>query len=360
MTMAKGITIGGAPALLLRAARPPDGPGIVEAVVLPGRGMMLLQATVEWPDGGRSPLLHAPDLAAAAAQLDGGPEDFAGNRAFAFGGALLAPFANRIRGRSVPGLREIEANVGGHTVRLPANWSGKAPGAEPYAMHGLILARRMTTTTQGAAEVSGRLAELGGRWPGRFQLDITWRIVLGSLQLRLEATNRGLETAPFGAGWHPYFQLRGARTSATLRLPADARAEVNNYDEVLPTGRLLDVTGTAYDFRKARPLEDLYLDDAFTRLAPGPLEVELEDVEAGLGVRLCAAAPPVRAVQVYSPPDQPFVVIEPQYNLPDPFGHSWAEGVDRGMVWVPPGGRTTYAVDVSPFALRDPPRSPVG
>ena len=138
--MGAGLLIGGAPPLVLRAdGGPAAGPTFVEAVVLPGRGMMLLQARLRLPSGKIIDAIASPSVEVAAQVMIGDAEDFAGNRAFSFGGAVLAPYANRVRGRALPGRREIETVVAGRTVSLPMNWGGKAPGAEQYAMHGLIL-----------------------------------------------------------------------------------------------------------------------------------------------------------------------------------------------------------------------------
>ena len=118
------------------------------------------------------------------AKLDGGPDDFNGDKAFSFGGAILAPFANRIRGRPVEP-RQIEAVVDGHQVRLPRNWGGKAPGAEQYAMHGLILDAHAPYEVPSPDRITGRLAagDFGGRWPGKLALDLAWRLEAGALVL---------------------------------------------------------------------------------------------------------------------------------------------------------------------------------
>jgi aldose 1-epimerase len=356
--MAAPILIGGAPVVVLRAEPPRERPSFVEASLVPGRGFMLLQAKVALASGEEIEVLVAPDPAEAARRLSGGPEDFAGNQAFAFGGAILAPFANRIRGWPVVGAREIEALVDGVAVRLPRNWGGKAPGAEGYAMHGLILASPVVFEQPSPDVARGRLAagDFGGRWPGRAELTFEWRLERGALTLRVEALNRGDEALPLGFGWHPYFRLpSGDRAQARLRVPARQRVEVNNYDEVLPTGGLLDVTGSAYDFRPAggSPLGSLYLDDCFTGLTPrrGDAVTELHDPAAGLGLRVAARSPPVRAVQVYAPVDQPFVVIEPQFNLADPFGPEWPVTLDTGMQRLAPGASAAYAARVSVFEL---------
>lgn len=348
------VTIGGAPVVTLIARdAPADGPAFVEAQVLPGRGMMLLQARLRLPGSQVIDALHAPTPAEAAAALSGGADDFAGNASFSFGGAILAPYANRIRGRALAGSREIETLVDGHAVRLPRNWGGKAKGAEQYAMHGLILAAPVPFEQPDPARVRGRLpaTDFAGRWPGRLELAFEWALVGGALRLWVEAANAGDAPAPVGIGWHPYFALpSGDRRQARLRVPARSRVEVNDYDEVLPTGRVLATAGTAYDFASpdGAALGDLYLDDCFTDLDAA--EAQVLDPAAGVGLRIASPSPATRAFQVYAPPDRPFVVVEPQFNLADPFGAEW-DGTDTGMVRLARGDRVAYEVQVSAFAL---------
>lgn len=350
--------IGGAPIVTLRADGPSDRPVFVEATILPGRGMMLLQARVRRPSGEVLDALFAPTVEEAARRLDGGPDDFAGNQAFLFGGAILAPFANRIRGRPLHETREIEAHIEGRRIRLPRNWGGQAPGAEEYAMHGLILDAAVPFEQPAPHRATGRLdaGDFGGRWPSRAELTFEWRLGEGDLTLRVEAVNTGPEVLPMGIGWHPYFALpSGDRRQARLRLPADLRAEVNDYDEVLPTGRLQRTRGSVYDFggETGAALADLYLDDCFTGLRrdDGRASVEVHDPAGGLGFRIDTASPAIKAIQVFAPPDRPFVVLEPQFNLADPFGDVWPAGVDTGMARLPPGGRVTYEARLSVFAV---------
>jgi aldose 1-epimerase len=314
--------------------------------------MMLLQAKLRLASGEIVDALFAPKPAAAARVLDGGPEDFAGNKAFSFGGAILAPYANRIRGRALPDRREIETTVGGHTVRLPRNWGGKAAGAEQYAMHGLILAAAVAVEQPAPDRVTGRLEDaFGDRWPSRTDLSFDWRLAHGELRLAMTAHNVGDEALPLGLGWHPYFALpSGDRRQARLRLRAARRTEVNDYDVVLPTGRVLDVAGTPYDFNTARPLGDLYLDDCFTDLG-GTALIEIEDPAAGYGLRIASPTPQVKAVQVFAPPDKAFVVVEPQFNLADPFGAVWPTDQDTGMAELQPGDELSYEISVSAFAV---------
>ncbi|MDB5448454.1 MAG: putative galactose mutarotase [Phenylobacterium sp.] len=357
--LSEPLQIGGAPVVALRADDlPAEGAAFVSAQVLPGRGLMLLQARLRLPSGEEVDGLVAPPAREAARELDGGPDDFAGNKAFSFGGALLAPYANRITGRPVAGAREIEATVDGRTLRLPRNWGGKAAGAREYAMHGLILDAQVPFEQPSPDRVTGRLeaGDFGGRWPSRTQMAFDWRLAAGGLELTVTVRNSGAEPLPFGLGWHPYFALpSGDRRQARLRLPAAARTEVDNYDEVLPTGRVLPVAGGAYDFNagEGRPLGELYLDDCFTDLVreAGRAVVEILDPAAAVGLRISSPTPQVKAVQVYAPPDKPFVVVEPQFNLADPYSDVWPGGRDTGMARLEPGESLTYAVRVEPFAL---------
>jgi galactose mutarotase-like enzyme len=359
--VAAALEIGGAPVLTLRAHElPSDKPAFIEADVLPGRGMMLLQARLRLASGEVLEVIEAPPAAEAARKLDGGPDDFAGNASFGFGGAILAPFANRIRGRPLPESREIEAVIAGQSVRLPRNWGGKAPGAEQYAMHGLILDAHTAWRQDDPAHVTGWLdaGDFGGRWPGRLRFGFEWRLTCGALVLRVRAQNVGDQPTPVGIGWHPYFRLpSGQRDQARLFVSAGCRALVNNYDEVLPTGALEPVAGTAYDFSAAagRALGAQYLDDCFTdlRRSEGRAQARVIDPAAGLGLTVASSTPRVRAFQVYAPPDKLFVVIEPQFNLADPFGPEW-QGRDTGMMMVPPGGAAAYEAEVTALALGNP------
>jgi galactose mutarotase-like enzyme len=353
--MSGSIEIGGAPIVTLRADAPADEPGFVEAQVLPGRGMMLLQARLRLPTGEIVDALFATSPDKLATEF-GGPDDFAGNKAFAFGGAVLVPYANRIRGRALPDSREIEALIDGRPARLPRNWGGKAQGAEQYAMHGLILETAVPYQQPSPGRLVGRLdaGDFGGRWPGRTAFDFEWRLEAGLLSLTITAHNTGDADLPLGIGFHPYMALpSGDRRQARLRLPARVRTEVNDYDEVLPTGGLLPNAGTPYDFSEAAALGDLFLDDCFTELArkDGKVVVEVEDPAAGVGYRFVSASPQVKAVQVYAPPDKAFVVVEPQFNLADPFGPVWSDGVDTGMARLPPGQSLTYDCSLGAFAV---------
>ena len=158
-----------------------------------------------------------------------------------------------------------------------------------------------------------------------------------------------------GIGWHPYFNFpSGRREQARLRIPARSRLPVNDYDEVLPTGEIVPVEGTIYDFSKpgGRALGDLYLDDCFVDLERSEEGVvaEIVDPEASYGLRIVGTSPAIQAIQVYAPPDRSFVALEPQLNWADPFGSVWGAKADTGMVILQPGEEVVYGVRLELFS----------
>jgi aldose 1-epimerase len=107
-------------------------------------------------------------------------------------------------------------------------------------------------------------------YPFSLSLRLHYELSPQGLTVRTSVTNAGVARCPFGAGFHPYFSCEGAgdRVDASLLmvpaaeyLLADARG--------VPTGRA-PVEGTAFDFRRARPIGDLVLDHAFAGLARDP------------------------------------------------------------------------------------------
>jgi galactose mutarotase-like enzyme len=322
--------------------------------------MMTLQVTAHLPGRGETDLIAAPALAAARDYFDQNPEPFPGNRSYLIGGAILLPYANRIRGRLAPDGKTIETGILEKTVRLPANAGGRRPGAERYAMHGLLLAskadevRRETTAEEDRVVGTFQAGDFDGQWLSATAVHCENVLRSDSFTLTVTARNVGGETLPMGIGWHPYFALpSGHRRQARLHLPARRRILVNDYDEVLPTGDMVPVAGTPYDFSMpdGREMGDLYLDDCFVglvRSGDGRAAAEIVDPEAAYGLRVVALSPAIQAIQVYAPPQATFIVVEPQMNRADPFGAEWGDA-DTGMALLAPGESAVYSARLELF-----------
>lgn len=333
--------------------------GFASAQLLPRRAMMLFQARARTPELGEFDVLASPSLEAGLARLDGGLQDHMGNGVFSMGGAFLAPFANRIRGRFDPARDVIVTRVAGQLVQLPANGVGHNANAERNAIHGLILNRAVDTfdVAKDQTSVVGHIAagDFDGHWLSRIDLRLAISLIENRLVVDVRATNVGNESSPVGLGWHPYFALpSGRRDQARIRLPARQRLAVNNYDEVLPSGEIIDVIGTPYDFTPVggMPLGSRYFDDCFVDLkrdSRGDVVCEVIDASAAYGMRITTRSPHVTALQLFAPPDKPFVVIEPQFNWADPFGDAWPSGTDTGMAMLEPRDSVDYRVELEIF-----------
>jgi galactose mutarotase-like enzyme len=306
-------------------------PSFLDATFVPSRGLSIRQARARLLDDEPVDLLHD---------------------SLSFGGAILLPFANRIRGRLTPDDYTVETNVLNRVVRLPANWHGKAPGAEPCAIHGLMFDTPMRVAERGSDYVVGVLdaGDFGGHWPSRTFVQMTATLRSTELELSVTAQNAGREPLPIGIGWHPYFAIpSGDREHARLHVPAARRACVTNYDDVFPTGAVVDVDRTPYDLTPldGTPLGSQYFDDMFVDLektSAGHTQIELRDAASQYLMRLTALSRHVSAVQVYAPTGRPFVAIEPQFNWTDPFSDVWPEDANTGMVVLPPDADVTWAV----------------
>ena len=334
-------------------------PEFLSATILPGRGMNLFQITANLPGKGEIQVLASPSLEDAAAKLNGGPADQNGNASFSFGGAFLVPYPNRIRGKLSADGQTITTEWHGKTLTLPANWVGKKPGAEKHAMHGLILADKtddvQTQDTPDGQTVTGVIhaGDFGGHWLSQTDLNFTISLSGDAVEATITAKNVGNEDEPMAIGWHPYFAIpSGDRTQARLHVPAEVMAQVNNYDDVFPTGKLIPVKGTKYDFNAPDgvPLKDIFLDDNFSHLkrTDGAVVVGLTDPASNYGIHVEGESPEIKTVQVYAPPDKNFVAVEEQFNYGDPFGKEW-HGMDTGMVTLKPGQSVTWKCKLALF-----------
>ncbi len=352
--------IGGEPIVTLhRKAVSKTRPEFTGVTVMPGRGMELLYVTANFPGKGEVQVLSSPDLAAAENMLDH-QDDANGDLGYRMGAAFLIPYPNRIRGKLSPDGKTITTSWRGHALVLPANNIGKLPGAERHAMHGLILKAKATdvrvTHMPGGEQVTSVIhaGSFGGHWLSKTDLVFTVTLSAEALDATVAAHNVGTEDEPIAIGWHPYFRLpSGQHNQARVHIPATMYAQVDNYDNVFPTGKLFPVQGTKYDFLapNGRALDNNYYDDNWSHLQwkNGAATVRIVDPAAHYGVDVEGISPEIRTIQMYSPPTANFVALEDQFNFADPFGKEWGP-MDTGMVALAPGQGTQWRVRLRVFA----------
>jgi aldose 1-epimerase len=227
-------------------------------------------------------------------------------------------------------------------------------------MHGLILKAKTDAISaskkfSGGSQVTGVIhaGDFGGHWFSKTDLVITITLAADAVDASIAAYNVGSEAEPIAIAWHPYFNLpSGNRAQAKVRIPASTVAEVDGYDNVFPTGKILPVAGTRFDLRAAggKLLGTEFFDDNWSHLdwKGGAVTVEVVDPAAHYGVNIEGLSPEIKTIQMYAPPDKSFVAIEHQYNFADPFGKEWG-GMDTSMVTLKPGESTNWHVRLRLF-----------
>ena len=247
------------------------------------------------------------------------------------GAPVLFPFPNR--------LRNGRAQFEGRTIQID-----RAPG-QPHAIHGLVRHRRWQVDHIGS-EPSGVVArcsveadaETLRQFPFPYRLMLTFRLLGPTLRVEIETENTGDAPMPMGFGWHPYFRLPlvpgGNRRDAVVQIPARRQWELDQ--TLVPTGTTRPIPPER-DFRQARPLGELKLDDVYTDIerADGRSRCRLTDPSTGVRLDV-TAGPTFREWVVYAPPTRPTICFEP-YTCPTDAFNLAARGLDAGVIVLPPG-----------------------
>ncbi len=353
---------GGQEAITLTRTRLAGGsmPEFTSVTMLPGRGMNLLQITAFLPSKGEVSLLASPTVEEAERLMSGTGADANGKASLEMGGAFEAPWAGGIWGPSSGG-GHLTTTWRGHSIPLPETGNGTA-GA--VAMGGLILSRSSESAATaampdgGQSEVTYEAGDFGAHWPSSTSLNVSVLLTSRSIELTAVARNTGDTAEPIGIGWAPRFAaLDGHRDELKMRIPAQMRAEVRDRQSGSPTGVLLPVERTPYDFtaRGGVRLGNIDLNDCFVQLRPelmdsGPV-AELNDPANNFGLRLMALTPTIKVMRAYAPANSEFVTIEPRYNYDDPFGREWGKDAETGMVVLQPGQSTQWKVRLEIVSL---------
>ncbi len=338
-------------------------PEFLSVTVLPGRGMNVLQIGAFIPGKGEVNLLASPPVEGAASAMTGSGADGNGQQSLSMGGAFEVPWSGRIWGVGSQSSGRLNAVWHGYAISLP----GTALSGSNGGLMLLSAADSADTTAfpdGGEAQAVYHAENFGARWPSK--TDVTITVLLGSrsIELTVVARNVGEVPEPVGIGWHPRFAIfDGNREQLRLHLPCDKREEVRDRKSGQPTGALLPVSGTAYDFtaRDGAPLGRMDLDDTFTALRRQPIDrgpaidndpaAELIDPANDYGLRLIASSPDINAFRVDAPADADYVSIAPQYNYDDPFGREWGADTNTGMVVLQPGQSTQWKMRLEIFSL---------
>ena len=353
---------GGQDPIVLTRARVPGGvmPEFLSATLLPGRGMDVLQISAYLPAKGEVNLLASTDVAGAARAMSGVDDDTTGAANLTLGGTFLSPWAGRLAGLTSTDGKNSIVTWHGQVLNLPATTT-ETPS--PVAYGGLLLntpskSVAVNPMPDGGSAIATFTSETSAeRWPSKTETKVGILLSSRSLEMTVDVKNIGDSTTPVGIGWSPRFLIPGGdRTKVMLHIPAAMRSEVRDVKTGLPSGVLLPVAGTPYDYngRNGAALGNITLNDTFVHLK-APLDlppiVELRDPDAKYGLRITALSATIKAIHVFSPSGSDFVSISPQMNYDDALGREWPAREDTGMVQLAPGQTVEWKIRLELFAM---------
>lgn len=208
----------------------------------------------------------------------------------------LVPYANRIAG----GRFSFE----GREVRLPV-----LPRFAPHALHGDGWLQPWTVEALTSTRISLGLVWTGARdgagWPWRYRAVQTLQLDADGLTVDLSLTNDDATDMPGGVGLHPYF-VRADDARLTLAASGVWRTDATLIPEALVA------PGEVVDFAGGAALAGLPLVDHAYEGWGGEARLD-----GGGRTLVLQADPGARRVQVYAPPGEPFVCVEPVSHRPD-------------------------------------------
>ena len=204
-------------------------------------------------------------------------------------GSIIGPVVNRITDARAPidaRLHQFEANQDGRHLLHSGS----------VGTHLKIW--RIAARDQASVTLALTLPDGEGGFPGNREIEVTYRIDPPTcLTITIKATTD--QTTLMNFAGHSYWNLTGADTFKGHQLQINAQRMLPTDSDGLPTGKVLPVDGTPYDFRELRaieaanpPLDNNFcladqsgeLRTAARLVAPGGVAMTLETTEPGLQV----------------------------------------------------------------------------
>lgn len=173
-------------------------------------------------------------------------------------GDVLIPFPGRVA--------EGRYTFEGQTYQMVKN-----DKESPSAIHGFLRTILWETEQPGPDEVTFTTNLIPDSHPGypfTLGVRVTYHLTDQGLAVAFVIENTGNSTAPVAAGFHPYFTVgSGHIDTDTLQVPFGATLE---YQDLLPTGKVLPVEGTPLDFRSPHSIGGTSLNTCYLQPQPDP------------------------------------------------------------------------------------------
>ncbi|WP_320127488.1 aldose 1-epimerase [uncultured Sphaerochaeta sp.] len=139
-------------------------------------------------------------------------------------------------------------------------------------------------------------------------LTITFELTKLGFSIVYGIENKGTERLPYGISYHTFFNKLCGDAGSFIRVPAKYMMELT--DDLLPTGKLLEVEGQPFDLREPVPSGKLNLDNCFTGMIEGQ-RVFVDYPALGLRIYMDATED-FTHMQIFTPKQKPFFCVEKQ------------------------------------------------
>ncbi|HCW80267.1 MAG TPA: galactose-1-epimerase [Ruminococcaceae bacterium] len=164
-------------------------------------------------------------------------------------GAVVGRFANRIKG--------AEFKIGGKSYSMPKSEGENALHSSPGGFQNRVWRIKRSNNDSDAPSItfSYRSPDGEGGFPGNVDVSVTYTLSTDNA-LIIEYEAKSDAETPLNLTNHTYFNITGSpvKDILSLELQVNADAITETDEEQIPTGRLIPVSGTPFDFRKAKTI----------------------------------------------------------------------------------------------------------
>ena len=152
-------------------------------------------------------------------------------------------------------------------------------------------------------------------YPGNLKTTVTYKLVNNSLHIRYEASTD--RTTVVNLTNHSYFRIDEKSKVDGYGLQLNSSKMVETLADKLPTGKVVSVSETPFDFLQEKEIGSVRLDTPFVLNSNSQFAAKVASKNSGISLTVQTNQP---ALVVYTPPEFPAICFETQ-NYPDAPNH---------------------------------------
>lgn len=152
-------------------------------------------------------------------------------------------------------------------------------------------------------------------YPGALDVCVEYKLIENTLHIIHKATTD--EATVINLTNHSYFRLDQLDKIDHYQMQLKSNSVVETHKNLLPTGNIVSVVNSDYDFQKKKQIGAISLDTPYVLNPNTDIVASLYSPESGISLNLRTNQP---SIVVYRPPDFPALCFESQ-NYPDAPNH---------------------------------------